>query len=191
MSSLLGSSCCCIVLQDTDESAETTPSPFNDFSIDFYVFINDEPCKLYPTIVRPRCLLIDSDDATSWLTMSTILSQMKVPFRARLFMIQEFLTRARQIASRPQNLNRKTIHLVVRLSDEPIDELHDHDDHPVLRLMDRVQMDCKETCSICLEECGKAVQLRACKHIFHENCIFKWFDKNYFCPLCRRNIYAF
>lgn len=42
-------------------------------------------------------------------------------------------------------------------------------------------------CSICLEtfiEQEEILQLR-CSHMFHENCLLPWFNKDNSCPLCR------
>ena len=190
----------CMVRQETHKPVETS-SPFNDFLIDFDVCINKEVDDLFqnPSVfyrfVGPRDLLIGCDTTTSWSTLSNILSQMMVPSRSQPFIIEELLRQVREIAKEPQNLNRKTIQLFASLTVGPdvplcpvqLDEFHDH---PVLRFTaDRVK-DCKDPCAICLEECGSAVRLRACEHIFHENCILKWFQKRYVCPMCRCNIYA-
>lgn len=42
-------------------------------------------------------------------------------------------------------------------------------------------------CSICLEpfELGEVVKNLKCSHIYHVNCVEKWFKKNETCPLCR------
>ena len=43
-------------------------------------------------------------------------------------------------------------------------------------------------CTICLEECNKCVQLK-CNHVYHKECIDKWFQINNNtkrCPLCRQ-----
>jgi hypothetical protein len=48
------------------------------------------------------------------------------------------------------------------------------------------------TCSICLAELSvgsEAIRLPSpCLHVYHENCILKWFDKSSTCPLCRRRV---
>lgn len=43
------------------------------------------------------------------------------------------------------------------------------------------------TCSICQEEYKEPILL-ACKHIFCENCISLWFDREKTCPMCRAQI---
>jgi hypothetical protein len=48
------------------------------------------------------------------------------------------------------------------------------------------------TCSICLVELSvgsEAIRLPSpCLHVYHEDCILKWFDKSSTCPLCRRRV---
>lgn len=43
------------------------------------------------------------------------------------------------------------------------------------------------TCCICLENFNKNnfILKLDCKHIYHHNCINKWFKKNINCPICR------
>ncbi|KAJ4981720.1 hypothetical protein NE237_032557 [Protea cynaroides] len=43
------------------------------------------------------------------------------------------------------------------------------------------------TCMICMDEFVKGVEIvkLPCKHFFHGECIFQWFDKKNSCPLCR------
>ncbi|KAK9112923.1 hypothetical protein Scep_020442 [Stephania cephalantha] len=46
----------------------------------------------------------------------------------------------------------------------------------------------RESCVVCMEEFGvSGVEARVteCAHYFHFNCIFKWFQSNPCCPLCR------
>ena len=48
-----------------------------------------------------------------------------------------------------------------------------------------------KTCSICLENFNinnKCIKIPECQHIFHKDCIYKWFDKNKTCPICRIDI---
>lgn len=43
-------------------------------------------------------------------------------------------------------------------------------------------------CSICLEKYKNQYELVSvlfCTHMFHTDCIEKWFTKNKVCPLCR------
>lgn len=48
-----------------------------------------------------------------------------------------------------------------------------------------------ETCCICLEPVGTAcVQLRACNHAFHRECVLKWLTEcSATCPLCKKNVF--
>ena len=47
-----------------------------------------------------------------------------------------------------------------------------------------------EACPICFDtfenDCG-VLQL-PCKHVFHYDCVMKWFEKNSTCPKCRSDI---
>ncbi|KAG9444355.1 hypothetical protein H6P81_015695 [Aristolochia fimbriata] len=49
------------------------------------------------------------------------------------------------------------------------------------------QRDSKESCSICLSDfsVGKEIGRTPCGHIFHPDCIRKWFNRSTSCPLCR------
>ena len=45
----------------------------------------------------------------------------------------------------------------------------------------------KDLCTICyceFEEDEKLVELR-CKHVYHEECITKWVERNAKCPVCK------
>ncbi|EXB93459.1 E3 ubiquitin-protein ligase hrd-1 [Morus notabilis] len=43
------------------------------------------------------------------------------------------------------------------------------------------------TCLVCFEDfmVGYEATRLPCSHIYHGNCIQKWFRKSKFCPLCR------
>lgn len=43
-------------------------------------------------------------------------------------------------------------------------------------------------CPICQEELSSPVALRVCKHIFCEDCIAVWFDRERTCPMCRASV---
>ncbi|KAF7629837.1 RING-type domain-containing protein, partial [Meloidogyne graminicola] len=46
-------------------------------------------------------------------------------------------------------------------------------------------------CNICKEEFEdneKALKLNPCKHLFHEDCIMKWFVEKFDCPSCRSEV---
>jgi hypothetical protein len=47
----------------------------------------------------------------------------------------------------------------------------------------------EEICSICLDNYrdGQNTITLPCKHIFHSECILKWFDSKSTCPYCRMN----
>ena len=46
-------------------------------------------------------------------------------------------------------------------------------------------------CCICCCEYGEAetVSKLPCKHIFHDDCISRWFLKSGTCPVCRNNVF--
>ena len=44
-------------------------------------------------------------------------------------------------------------------------------------------------CSICMETYNKQYAIYLpCDHIYHENCITKWFETSRICPICREEI---
>jgi len=52
-----------------------------------------------------------------------------------------------------------------------------------------------EVCSICRSTLSdvelsihETVRRIPCGHLFHEKCIYKWFERSQDCPLCRKNI---
>lgn len=47
---------------------------------------------------------------------------------------------------------------------------------------------CNRTCSICLENIDKDVQLTRCNHAFHRSCMSQWQLRNNTCPMCRGDI---
>ncbi|XP_068750112.1 E3 ubiquitin-protein ligase RNFT1-like [Montipora capricornis] len=46
------------------------------------------------------------------------------------------------------------------------------------------------SCPICQEELKEPIMLRTCKHIFCEDCISLWFDRERTCPMCRAKVVA-
>lgn len=64
--------------------------------------------------------------------------------------------------------------------------------------LEKVRIEEPILCSICFqdipsnkrqEEEDEAVQIpKPCGHVYHLNCILKWFSKHNTCPLCRRKI---
>jgi hypothetical protein len=49
-----------------------------------------------------------------------------------------------------------------------------------------------EKCSICFTKCsiGQAVSITICNHVYHEECLNRWFEIKSECPLCRTNCMA-
>lgn len=44
-----------------------------------------------------------------------------------------------------------------------------------------------ETCPICFDEISiKHLHSTTCKHVYHRDCITKWFETSDECPVCRR-----
>lgn len=68
--------------------------------------------------------------------------------------------------------------------------------HVTLRSEERREMMCRnnslneqtDTCSICLEACGKCKTTLECGHIFDTSCIFNWLRTNDTCPYCRDKV---
>lgn len=46
----------------------------------------------------------------------------------------------------------------------------------------------QETCSVCLEACGKCKTTLECGHTFDTSCIFNWLNKHDTCPCCRATV---
>ncbi|KAL3529734.1 hypothetical protein ACH5RR_009056 [Cinchona calisaya] len=56
-----------------------------------------------------------------------------------------------------------------------------------LEVVNLDDLNSRNSCLICLENLVtglQAIQL-PCSHIFHEDCIMRWFKQNHMCPLCR------
>ncbi|EDO39418.1 predicted protein [Nematostella vectensis] len=49
-------------------------------------------------------------------------------------------------------------------------------------------MEAGNSCPICQEELAEPIMLRTCKHIFCEDCISLWFDREQTCPMCRARV---
>jgi len=43
----------------------------------------------------------------------------------------------------------------------------------------------QNTCTICLEPTKRNDKKLRCKHVFHGECIIKWFEESIECPTCR------
>ncbi|XP_011408058.2 PREDICTED: RING finger and transmembrane domain-containing protein 1-like [Amphimedon queenslandica] len=52
---------------------------------------------------------------------------------------------------------------------------------------DELLESCESTCPICQDEFNAPIMLR-CRHVFCENCVLQWFDRERTCPLCRASI---
>ena len=44
--------------------------------------------------------------------------------------------------------------------------------------------ECGDCCAICQEKYVQPIKLR-CKHVFCEECVSEWFERERTCPLCR------
>mmetsp|Transcript_27928 Transcript_27928/g.43098 ORF Transcript_27928/g.43098 Transcript_27928/m.43098 type:complete len:201 (+) Transcript_27928:431-1033(+) len=47
------------------------------------------------------------------------------------------------------------------------------------------------SCAICLEEYVRGEEFAVtneCKHVFHSECIFRWLEQHYECPICRKQV---
>lgn len=57
-----------------------------------------------------------------------------------------------------------------------------------------MENECANTCAICLNKINKECRyITKCNHIFHDNCINKWFSHNHqghTCPVCRKEYRA-
>nr|KJB21639.1 hypothetical protein B456_004G005700 [Gossypium raimondii] len=51
----------------------------------------------------------------------------------------------------------------------------------------KVEAGDEEKCMICLEEVevGFEASQMPCSHVFHDDCIKKWLQQSYYCPICR------
>ncbi|XP_057295921.1 E3 ubiquitin-protein ligase RNFT1-like isoform X1 [Hydractinia symbiolongicarpus] len=45
-----------------------------------------------------------------------------------------------------------------------------------------------DSCPICQEAMSEPIELNMCKHIFCEDCIVMWFDRERTCPMCRAKV---
>ena len=85
-------------------------------------------------------------------------------------------------------------HMIVNISfqSESESESHNHDDMMNLELETvKVQdFEVVQNCAICLEVLarGSQVSRMPCSHLYHQDCIFSWLERNRSCPLCRYQI---
>ncbi len=51
--------------------------------------------------------------------------------------------------------------------------------------------DINKNCTICQNKLvkGDDIYVTDCKHYFHKDCINKWFENSYNCPICRNFVY--
>ncbi|TQD92007.1 hypothetical protein C1H46_022411 [Malus baccata] len=111
-----------------------------------------------------------------------------VPYQVQPSMIQVISTRAREIASHPENMNRKTIRMVVHLTIGDYMLQFVRTKSISIEELERVKIEgCGKQCVICLEEmqCGSEAIRMPCSHEYHESCIVKWLKMSLLCPLCR------
>ncbi|KAM7268023.1 hypothetical protein ACFE04_010189 [Oxalis oulophora] len=130
-----------------------------------------------------------TNDNTNRQEIETMLHEANVP--VELDIITEILDCASRMAHDESNKNKCLLRMdiLVDIFDEGFNDDDDMDeaDYILYNLKNRKFNDDSQ-CSVCLEEFGSDVTCTPCSHIFHEDCITKWLNKNISCPLCR---YAF
>lgn len=45
-----------------------------------------------------------------------------------------------------------------------------------------------DDCPICLCQYSAPLEILPCNHLFHRNCLRKWFQRQWFCPICTLEI---
>ncbi|KAK4720414.1 hypothetical protein R3W88_010647 [Solanum pinnatisectum] len=57
----------------------------------------------------------------------------------------------------------------------------------LLEPMEADERNSNDECSVCLDELGEEIDVlrMPCSHMFHAECITKWFENSHYCPLCR------
>jgi len=75
---------------------------------------------------------------------------------------------------------------IVKLKKSQIEKIKTHDYKDVANQDNKL-------CVICQEDFENEDKVRhlPCDHIYHENCIDTWFNKNVHCPLCKKDIREF
>ncbi|KAF8037260.1 hypothetical protein BT93_B0234 [Corymbia citriodora subsp. variegata] len=146
-------------------------------------------------------------DTTSWSTISSMLSQVNVPYHVQPHMIRKIHEAAQSIANASVNKDLRTLPMVVsiRVVQEVAGETL-----PVpvvqaepmsarasgagvaswssIQALEKVKVGgSKEKCVICLDRVmvgSEAIQM-PCLHNYHEECIVNWLQRSNLCPLCR------
>ena len=194
--------------EDFEPETRSSSSSHPVFFIEGYVSYNLSETRVAPFTTgyfqfkEPQHLLLQS--RTSWCAISNILSKMSIPFNDQPSIIQEISGFVRSLAYRPQNLNSKTIPVVLSVvvgDEEPEEEASDSDDvemvialpapgRDVCSFVQAAVVEKEEKCVICLEdiESGSEAACLPCSHVYHQNCILKWVERSYNCPLCRFQI---
>jgi hypothetical protein len=75
-------------------------------------------------------------------------------------------------------------HFLVQLEQQEMQQLR------TISLVQVAATTSEEICSICLDSYkdGQNTITLPCKHVFHSECILKWFDSKSTCPYCRMNL---
>ncbi|KAI6683030.1 hypothetical protein NL676_028943 [Syzygium grande] len=146
-------------------------------------------------------------DATSWSTISSMLSQVDVPYHVQPLMIRKIHEAARSIANASANKDLRTLPMVVsiRVVQEvtgetlPVPEVQAEPmiasagvlgaaSRSSIQALEKVKVGgSEEKCVICLDRVmvgSEAVQM-PCLHNYHEECIVNWLQRSNLCPLCR------
>ncbi|XP_030513624.2 uncharacterized protein LOC115727539 [Rhodamnia argentea] len=146
-------------------------------------------------------------DATSWSTISSMLSQVNVPYHVQPLMIMKIHEAARSIANASVNKGLRTLPMVVsiRVVQEVTGETSPVSEEQAewmstrasglraaswssIQALEKVKVrGSEEKCVICLDRVmvgSEAVQM-PCLHNYHEECIVNWLQRSNLCPLCR------
>lgn len=186
-------------------------SPFDELSVEVYInFLSISSSSstrrdqaMVPTVYKSFRQKLEHlvKDPTSWSTISSMLSQVNVPYNVQPLMIGRISEAARSIASSASgNLNLRTlpavvsIHVTVPVDEEPEFSTKEESNRPCIKELEKVRVgkDCVDNyrCVICLEEIpvGSEAISMPCLHFYHENCIVNWLQRSSLCPLCRFQI---
>ncbi|CAN6585194.1 unnamed protein product [Malus baccata var. baccata] len=175
----------CEVWQEGSELADDSSPTKPEFLIDMYAQYSRYPPSFHE--FKEQCHIL-TESITSWSVISNMLSQASVPYQVQPSMIQVISTRAREIASHPENMNRKTIRMVVHLTIGDYILQFVRTKSISIEELERVKIEgCGKQCVICLEEmqCGSEAIRMPCSHEYHESRIVKWLKMSLLCPLCR------
>ncbi|KAE7995928.1 hypothetical protein FH972_000685 [Carpinus fangiana] len=172
-------------------------SMLEDDSGDLQLFDNLEVETFQKTFKVKRDAILHQTTSTS--TVSNMLLEVGVPMEIQEFMLNRILACVNDMARQKRYAGRKVLRMRVTAEvTQFVYEDFDFDDR-VCRLvpasessiegLEKVEVEegTGETCSICLEELigGAAAARMPCLHLFDQNCIVNWLNRNNFCPLCR------